>query len=143
MLIKFCLEAGDQETGGILIGRYTEDCCCAEVTEISGLPCDSFYGHSWLFRGIKGLGSWLHSLWNKRREYYLGEWHYHPSGAPNPSQIDRNTMYHVACSHKSLCPEPVLVIIGFKSNQILIDASVFTEKKGTISLGTSMIGLTS
>lgn len=106
-----CCKAGGFETGGILVGRYTEDCRCGEVTRVSKLPADSRAGQRWLIRGIKGLLSWLQDLWERDREYYLGEWHFHPSGDLASSGTDRSSMRKVMKSKRCQCPEPIMAIV--------------------------------
>lgn len=134
-IANLCSGSLNQETGGILVGRYTEDCRCAEITAVSDLPDDSDCGRAWLHRGIRGLGSWLQKHWKRRREYYLGEWHYHPFGSVTPSQTDQVAMRRVACSRTSSCPEPILVIIGANGQgQMVMSATVFTQLGASIQL---------
>lgn len=63
-------------------------------------------------RGIKGLARWLHKLWHRRAEYYLGEWHFHPNAMPVPSDVDTESMLGIAKSEGYKCPEPVLFLVG-------------------------------
>lgn len=134
-IIMLCSESLNQETGGILVGRYTEDCRCAEITSVSDLPDDSNRGRTWFHRGIRGLGNWLQRCWKRRREYYVGEWHYHPLENVTPSYIDQTTMRQIAYSRTSSCPEPILLIIGTDSQgQMVISAIVFTKHSERIQL---------
>jgi proteasome lid subunit RPN8/RPN11 len=48
--------------------------------------------------------------------YYLGEWHYHPRGSAEPSEIDIAQMINISKSHSWQCPEPLLIIIA-KNNE--------------------------
>ena len=110
-MLKACIDSGSHETGGILVGHYNEDLDCAFVTDVSLSPSDSKYGRFWFYRGVNGLQSWLNRLW-KRKEYYLGEWHFHPFASAGFSSRDKHQMKKIANSKKYLCPEPILVIIG-------------------------------
>jgi hypothetical protein len=56
---RLCIAAGDSETGGILIGRYTEDRSTAIIAEATPPPPDSRQGHSWFVRGVAGLAELL------------------------------------------------------------------------------------
>ncbi|MCK4624704.1 MAG: Mov34/MPN/PAD-1 family protein [Phycisphaerae bacterium] len=133
-----CCKAGGLETGGILVGRYTEDRRCAEVTRISGLPADSRAGRRWLIRGVKGLLSWLQDLWVRDREYYLGEWHFHPSGDLASSDTDRSSMRTVMKSQRCQCPEPVLVIVcPLEPNGLDIEAYVHRLEDAPVRLSPS------
>ncbi|MBD2212922.1 Mov34/MPN/PAD-1 family protein [Nostoc linckia FACHB-104] len=111
-LLKMCARAGVQETGGILVGFYTESHNCAVVTDVSDAPSDSLSGNDWFHRGTTGLQHWLNRLWNRDKQYYLGEWHFHPFSNPNPSQIDINQMQNIGESNSYQCPELLLLIIG-------------------------------
>lgn len=112
-ILEACHQSASKETGGILVGRYSEDLNCALVTEHSGRPVDSRSGRTWFSRGTAGLQKWLNALWSRsERRYYLGEWHYHPGGPSEPSDTDRNQMKCIAQDTSHKCPEPVLLIVG-------------------------------
>lgn len=110
-MLAFCKKAGDQETGGILVGTYSQDLCYAIVKAASAAPEDSVGGATWFQRGVCGLQRWLNGLWSSRT-YYLGEWHFHPSAAPNPSGTDVSEMGQIAAKESYNCPEPILLILG-------------------------------
>jgi integrative and conjugative element protein (TIGR02256 family) len=107
-----CAKAGRRETGGILVGYYTEDLRTAVVTEVTAAPADSTAGFTRFYRGVRGLHAYLLRLWTRRRHYYLGEWHFHPFAAPIPSGTDRLQMREIAGTPSYHCPEPILVILG-------------------------------
>lgn len=111
-LLAFCREAGSRETGGILLGIYSEPHDMAVVTEVSGPPPDSARGRTWFRRGVQGLQDRINVLWKDKRHFYLGEWHFHPGAAPNPSPDDIAQMREIAASPRYTCPEPDLLIIG-------------------------------
>lgn len=112
-ILDECEQSASNETGGILVGHYSDNLSCAVITQQSGKPDDSWSGRSWFSRGTAGLQKWLDRLWNaNERRYYLGEWHYHPGGAPEPSATDRNQMTQIARDTSYKCPEPVLLIVG-------------------------------
>ncbi len=114
--LKECLESAPRETGGILVGYYTPAHDCAVVTAMTGPPEDSFRGPRLFKRGTKGIKRWISGLWREQRHYYLGEWHYHPGGAPVPSPDDREQMQRLSKDKKLNCPEPILLIIGGDPN---------------------------
>jgi integrative and conjugative element protein (TIGR02256 family) len=111
-LVRWCVEAGERETGGILIGRYSDRLDLAVVSQVSGPPPDSRGGRSFFERGTRGLQRLLDRVWHRRAEYYLGEWHFHPSSEAIPSGIDRDQMAATARSPSFRCPEPILLIVG-------------------------------
>ncbi|MDP9479243.1 MAG: Mov34/MPN/PAD-1 family protein [Actinomycetota bacterium] len=112
-LLESCRDFAPAETGGILVGRYNDALNCAVVTDASERPPDSRSGRTWLLRGTAGLQGWLDRLWSSsKRRYYLGEWHFHPGGAPEPSPTDIEQMGKIARSPSYKCPEPVLLLVG-------------------------------
>ena len=126
-----CTRSYPNETGGILIGFYNSNYDCAEVTDIFFATRDSKKGKTWFLRGVHGLQNKLNELWIRQKGYYLGEWHFHPGGAPIPSQIDKNQMYCISCSPKVHCPEPILLIFSGmdRIDSISYRAFVFSKKK--------------
>src|SRR4051812_10740880 len=83
------------ETGGILIGRYSEDLRIATVTRAETKTSDSISGRTWFIRGRSGLTKLLGQLWGSG-QYYLGEWHTHPEGPPVPSTTDDAQLQRIA-----------------------------------------------
>ena len=116
LMLGLCRLAGSDETGGILIGRYNDNHDTAVVTRVTGAPPDSSATRRGFRRGIRGLRPLLARLWRDRREYYLGEWHYHPRAAARPSATDTAQMRAFAAAPSHKCPEPVLVIVGGDPN---------------------------
>lgn len=115
-ILAACSVAGDRETGGILMGYYVEAHDRAIVTDVSMAPGDSESGRAWFLRGVLGLQEWIDRLWTARRHYYLGEWHFHPFAAPNPSSQDLGQLEAIARSPLYKCPEPLLLILGGDPN---------------------------
>ena len=111
-IIGWCKNDEGHETGGLLIGSYAEGQRVAVVTEALPAPTDSSAGTTWFVRGVRALNAKLKWRWNSGRGYYLGEWHYHPGGAPVPSNPDCAQMRSISESSSYSCPEPVLLIIG-------------------------------
>lgn len=111
-ILEACQRAGADETGGILVGRYTDGLDCAIVTAVSEAPSDSRSGRAWFYRGVRGLQRWLGHLWRDSKQYYLGEWHFHPYAEPTPSSCDVEQMTAIARLPAYHCPEPVLLILG-------------------------------
>lgn len=135
LMIDLCRKSDSLETGGVFFGKYTTAHDCAIITEIVGPSTDSQSGKTWFKRGIKGLKKKIDSLWRNRNEYYLGEWHFHPSGAPQPSRTDENQMQQIAESSRYNCPEPILIIVGgFVPNQLRMQVYVFPRGRTYVEL---------
>lgn len=111
-MLKLCGRSSPRETGGILLGRYSNALDYALVTSITKAPSDSRSGRTWFVRGVRGLQSKIDNMWRRKQGYYLGEWHFHPFGEPSPSGTDSSQMREIARSPQYRCPEPILLIIG-------------------------------
>jgi len=134
-MIKLCRKAGDRETGGILVGHYDGSLRTAVVARVSGAPRGSQHGAASFYRAVGHLQQLLDRLWSGGGGYYVGEWHYHPGGAPEFSQRDRTQMLEIARSREYSCPEPVLVIIGGDPNGAWrLSANVFLRSGEVIPL---------
>lgn len=109
-----CSEANTRETGGILIGYYSEDRTTAIVTEATSAPRDSLRGNTWFQRGVAGLKTLLAYRWKNtnRRTYYIGEWHFHPTTEIVPSDDDFKQMHDISTSTNYHCSEPIMLIVG-------------------------------
>lgn len=134
-LLKQCANAGEYETGGILIGYYSEKLNTAIVTRVVDAPDDSRRGRNWFHRGISGLQVLILGLWARQRHYYLGEWHYHPKGSPEASAVDVRQMEEIASSSSYQCPEPILLIIGGNPERIWsMQITIFKKSSGSLIL---------
>ena len=109
-----CIKANGCETGGILIGYYTDERTTAVVTEATAPPKDSSYGRNWFRRGVAGLKALLVGRWNSlgQRTFYIGEWHFHPSVNVEPSKDDYKQMRDISNSLNYHCNEPIMLIFG-------------------------------
>lgn len=107
------IRAGRRETGGVLLGGYSEGLDVASVVEALGPPRDSRAGATWFHRGVAGINAALQDRWKRRTPtYYLGEWHFHPHASATPSSADLRQMREIASSGRYRCPEPILAVLG-------------------------------
>lgn len=111
-LLSLCRAAARTETGGVLIGHYSDDHHGAMATQVLGPPSDSRRAPRAFERGWAGLNSILRRVWKGQREFYLGEWHFHPGAAATPSPKDMIAMRTIALDANYRCPEPILLIVG-------------------------------
>jgi integrative and conjugative element protein (TIGR02256 family) len=135
-MLNFCREAKDIETGGIMVGYYSHKHDCAIVIDCSGPPQDSKRGKNYFHRGIHGLQKWIDKLWSiGQRRYYLGEWHFHPFAAPEPSSVDVSQTRENAENNLYQCPEPVMFILGGSPEKDwMCESFVYVRNKGLIKL---------
>jgi len=110
-LLRHCEKAHQVETGGILIGHYTPLGDQAVITEVSGPPPDSIASRWSFTRGLRGLQQLINRAW-RRRNYYLGEWHFHPFERPTPSERDKMQIIAFSKDPAYRCPEPILLVVG-------------------------------
>jgi integrative and conjugative element protein (TIGR02256 family) len=110
-LLGHCETARQLETGGILIGHYTPLGDQAVITEVTGPPRDSIASRWSFIRGLHGLQQRINRAW-RRRDYYLGEWHFHPFARPIPSDQDRTQIIAFSIDPAYRCPEPILLVVG-------------------------------
>lgn len=133
-MVSECLKAGVNETGGILIGSYSEDSSKAMIVEATTRPTDSLAGRTTFQRGVRGLRPLLHARW-KTGLYYVGEWHFHPGGSPEPSGDDFRSMISIAANPDYQCLEPVMIILGGDpAGSYSLSASVFPRGDAPIRL---------
>lgn len=135
-ILQTCKKAANKETGGILIGYYTDDLTTAVVTESTPPPKDSKSDYTWFYRGIDGLKRLLIRRWKEpRRCYYLGEWHYHPAKKVKPSHDDINQMVRISSEENYNCREPIMLVVGHDYGETRqIKAFVFPRGKAMIEL---------
>lgn len=128
--------ANGKETGGILIGKYSDDLSKAIISLASGAPPDSTAGRTWFARGVKGLRKLLDKCHKTAGSYYLGEWHYHPFASPQPSGHDIKQMIAIARDTKYNCPEPIMIILGGnpESHDYLLYVCIFLRSATIIKL---------
>lgn len=121
-------ESEPYETGGVIIGKYSEDKKCAHVSEIIEIKNKSkiFRICRFLLKG-KILSSILEEKWQKTKgsEYYLGEWHSHPVNCPKPSSVDIKTMSRISNNVREECNAPLLLILGYDFENIDNDIGIF------------------
>ncbi|MBA2714093.1 MAG: Mov34/MPN/PAD-1 family protein [Rubrobacteraceae bacterium] len=127
-MLELSRRATPRETGGVLVGYYTEAQDCAVVTEVSRAPPDSRSGKNIFVRGTAGLQRWLNKLWLRERRFYLGDWHSHPGQTPRPSLTDMAQLEEIAEDKSRKCPEPVALLIGGAAAEAN-DAAAFVYPK--------------
>lgn len=131
---SMCRLARENETGGILVGSYASSHDLAVICSAEPPPPDSRFGRRWFERGIEGLSEVLTRAWDAERNYYVGEWHFHPRAAPVPSPGDRRQMRDRRLRSAFECPEPILLIVGQHRDRFPIMCFVYTSEGTEIEL---------
>jgi len=119
------------ETGGLLIGHYTDDLKWAMITEATTPPKGSRRALTSFIRNGEAALLHLDRAW-KQKTYYLGEWHFHPNSSSAPSATDRKTIQMLANSKKLHCPEPIMYIVGGNTNNWNEYIAVYSNKGLTV-----------
>lgn len=116
-MLRSALSAGSDETGGVIAGRYEKTHSLARVLTATPPPKDSKHGPFTFERGVAGLTQLFKNLWaNKEREYYLGEWHFHPFANTVASSTDVGSLKRHAIDPSYDCSTPILLILGGDPN---------------------------
>lgn len=102
------------ETGGILIGYYTEGASDVVVTHAVG-PGPKAVHKRYYFRPD---GVWQQSemarIYHDSRgvNTYIGEWHTHPYGTTRLSKLDRRTLHVIAQCPGARAAEPKMLVLA-------------------------------
>lgn len=105
------------EFGGFLIGHYSDDFKTLFIQDY--LSPQKYNGFSCLFeRSTDGIENMLNHLFQKKRLYYIGEWHTHPNGSTMYSQTDLSAMTQIADSETVRIKNPVLLILSISNNNM-------------------------
>lgn len=125
------------EIGSSLVGNYSADGFKAYITDIAPISSDSISTKTSFNRGIDGLKNFFESLKSKfgYSKHYIGEWHSHPDGEPQPSTTDDKNQFAVSKDPKTNCPESILLIIGRKFTETDdIGIFIYSTKNGRVIL---------
>ena len=135
-MIRLCSTANTVETGGIVVGHYNKALDCALISDIYGPPKDSKHQATRFYRGIRGVQRLLEALWREPwREYYLGDWHYHPHSSATPSSEDKDQLRKQSIKDDSQCKTPIMLVIGGDPNKdCLVKIFAHTPVAGFIEL---------
>ena len=127
-MLVYCRKSNPYETGGILIGNYSADQISANIFQITSPITNSRRSKNNFRRGSVGLKNILDSMWNQGL-YYIGEWHYHPNSSSSPSNIDKNQMIILSQDKNLKCPEPILMIVGGRTENWNVSARLFANNE--------------
>lgn len=124
------------ETGGMLIGRYSPDKKIAYV-EATLSPLKTVSERKAYYRDPSGLESeW--AVLKKRGLQYIGEWHSHPNGSSNYSSLDYEAMKQI--SSEISVKNPLLLIVGIR-NEGACSHTFYCYKNDDLLIYDTMIDL--
>jgi len=99
------------ETGGIVAGVDIEE-TTALIVNARDPPRDSIEEPTRFLRGTEKVDEWLKNARDSMGIHYLGEWHYHPSGTPELSADDIDSMRDITFNEDYACKNPLLFVLG-------------------------------
>lgn len=118
------------EYGGFLTGYYSENFDKLFLDDFvlphkyKGIPC--------LFeRSIDGMKDYFINLFDKKKQYYVGEWHTHPNGSSMYSQTDLDAMKQIEACETVNIKNPILLILSINT-ECINDFSFYLYNKGEL-----------
>lgn len=123
-MVRMAKTHAPNEVGTALVGTYSTDGFRATVTGLAPFTSDSQGRRATFQRGGKGLKVFFSRLFQSSngREFYVGEWHSHPGGYPEPSGVDDRNVFAITQDPREHCPECILLILGLRQQ---MDIGVF------------------
>jgi integrative and conjugative element protein (TIGR02256 family) len=115
------------ETGGVLFGQIDDFQKVIWVTAASGPPPDSTASQNEFVCGTKGVAQMNQELVHRFRDSvaFIGMWHTHPGGSPEPSPIDRAAMARLFASPDFKGRHFLMLIVGGSLKSSHIAGSLF------------------
>lgn len=126
-----------RETGGTLVGHYSEDRREAFVTCALEAKTGARKQRTRFYRPPDDVDGQLARIYQESGglTHYLGEWHTHPGGAPAPSPTDLSTLRSLAKSRSVATDTPFMVILGGNLRTTAKASCTLAEKTGRILVG--------
>lgn len=126
-----------RETGGTLVGHYSEDFREAFVTEALEANIGARKQRVRFYRPPDDVDGQLARIYEESGglTHYLGEWHTHPDAAPTPSPTDLSTLRGLARSRSVATDTPFMVILGGNLQTAASASCTLAESTGRTSIG--------
>ncbi len=120
------------EFGGFLIGNYAADFGTVFINDFL-LP-KKYSGSSFGFvRSVEGLKSKFNDLFDRKKQYFVGEWHTHPDGSTMYSQTDLNAMIKTAECETVRIENPILLVLSVNKSRLTNYTFYFYENRKLIA----------
>lgn len=113
---KQALVAFPDETGGFLLGKYSDNNHSAIVSLVLS-PLKSTSGPMFFQRETDGM----EGIWDKLYKeglIYLGEWHSHPNGSATYSVTDKKALANIAQCKNVVIKNPIMLIVSLSKTRI-------------------------
>ena len=111
------VEAGSNETGGVLIGTFDMSRNILHVVAALPAPSDSLQAPTYFIRGMRDLKPRIEKLANATagRLHYIGEWHSHPDYAAARPSADDKKVFTYLNNHMGPVGSPYVMAICGKT----------------------------
>lgn len=131
------IDAFPNETGGTLIGYYSDNRRIAHIRRALNVQVGGASGETWFYRPPDTIDDQLERVYKKSRGrlHYLGEWHTHPSASSMPSITDIRSLYKLANEPEVATDTPILFILGGDFERRPSITCVLIEKSGQCHIG--------
>jgi integrative and conjugative element protein (TIGR02256 family) len=129
---KMAASSRPQETGGTLVGHYSEDRREAFVTSALEANTGARKQRARFYRPPDNVDGQLARIYEESGglTHYLGEWHTHPGGAPTPSPTDLSTLRSLASSRSVATDTPFMIILGGDFGATFTPSCTLAEDSG-------------
>jgi NTE family protein len=127
------------ETGGLLFGECDNAARIVWVSVATGPPADSQASEHGFLCGTAGTAALARRLdrSSSGAVRFVGMWHTHPGGPPEPSRIDHEAMAAIMRAVESFAPRALLLVVGGDLNKPTVKAFMYrldAEDKPTTSV---------
>jgi integrative and conjugative element protein (TIGR02256 family) len=126
-----------RETGGTLVGHYSEDLRDAFVTRALEAKTGARKQRARFYRPPDDVDGQLARIYEESGglTHYLGEWHTHPDAAPTPSPTDLSSLRGLARTSSVATDTPFMVILGGNFQTMATTSCTLAEKTGRTLVG--------
>jgi integrative and conjugative element protein (TIGR02256 family) len=102
------------ETGGVLVGYWSEDGREVVITAVSGPGPKAIHSKSDFTPDYLYQDQFVASAYARsgRRHTYLGDWHTHPDGGTKLSGLDKRTLRRISRAQDARAAAPIMVIVA-------------------------------
>lgn len=126
-----------RETGGTLVGHYSEDLREAFVTRVLEANIGARKQRARFYRPPDEVDGQLARIYKESGglTHYLGEWHTHPDATSTPSSKDLSTLSGLAKSRSVATDTPFMVILGENFRGTATTSCSLAEQAGRTLIG--------
>jgi integrative and conjugative element protein (TIGR02256 family) len=132
---KVAASASPRETGGTLVGHYSEDRLTAFVTRALEAKTGARRQRTRFYRPPDDVDGQLARIYEETGgiTHYLGEWHSPPGATPTPSPTDLSTLRGLARSRSVASDTPIMIILGGDFGATTLSCTLAEDSGRTLS----------